>query len=403
MHYASIRQFSESLCEPLEIEDFGLQSMPDVSPPKWHLAHTTWFFETFLLKPYLPGYQVFHPQYSFLFNSYYEAVGARHPRPQRGLISRPTVQEVFEYRAYVDQAMAELMQANCDRTEVEALIELGLHHEQQHQELLLMDTKYNFSINPLYPVYHSPERPQIPSKSASDTFDFEGGIHEIGYGGTNFSFDNEQPRHQVLLRAGELNKNLVTNGEYLEFIEAGGYQKSEYWLSDGWHWGQAHAWTAPLYWIKQDQAWSVMTLMGLQPLQLDEPVCHVSYFEADAYARWRGKSLPTEAEWEVVAQKHPTEGHFADAEIFHPLAGEESQLYGDVWEWTQSPYVSYPGFKIAEGAVGEYNGKFMNNQMVLRGGACVTPAGHIRASYRNFFPPHSRWQFAGIRLCSYES
>jgi ergothioneine biosynthesis protein EgtB len=373
------------------------------------LAHTTWFFETFLLQPWLPGYEVFHSKFSYLFNSYYEAVGLRHPRPQRGLISRPTVKEVYAYRAYVDQAMTVLIEAQGDRPEVESLLSLGLHHEQQHQELLLMDIKYNFSINPLYPAYQIAKKaiasvasvPNFPTEQ--NPLAFSNGIHEIGHHSQGFCFDNELPRHAVLLRDGVLDSRLMTNGDYLEFMTAGGYQKPEYWLAEGWGLIQSEQWTAPLYWIEESGQWFVMTLMGLQPLVLEEPVCHVSYYEADAFARWKGKSLPTESEWEVVAQTQSTEGQFADSGYFHPLSSpHHTQLFGTVWEWTQSPYVNYPGFQAAKGAVGEYNGKFMSNQMVLRGGACVTPAGHIRASYRNFFPPHARWQFAGIRLCSHE-
>ena len=404
MLYSAVRQFSEMLCEPLETEDYGVQAMPDVSPPKWHLAHTTWFFETFLLQPENSNYQPFHPRFCYLFNSYYEAVGSRHPRHQRGLISRPTVSEIYAYRAYVDEAMEDLIQTKGDRSDVAALIELGLHHEQQHQELLLMDVKYNFSINPLFPAYHneklaSPTNGKVPS---SDSLEFDAGIHSIGHVSEAFCFDNELPRHQVLLRDGKLNQELVTNGDYLAFIEAGGYQKAEFWLSEGWNHVQTQHWQAPLYWHQEQGKWHEMTLHGLQPLDLTQPVCHVSYYEADAYACWKGQILPTEAEWEVVAQNISPEGHFADAKKFHPEANaSHSQLFGDVWEWTQSPYVNYPGFQVAEGAVGEYNGKFMSNQMVLRGGCCVTPVGHIRASYRNFFPPHARWQFSGIRLATH--
>ena len=411
MHYGQVRQFSERLCHPLEVEDYGLQSMPDVSPPKWHLAHTSWFFEAFLLQPFLPRYEVFHPKFSFLFNSYYESLGARHPRPQRGLISRPTVQAIYQYRAYVDQAMETLITAQGDRPEVKSLLTLGLHHEQQHQELLLMDIKYNFSINPLYPAYHSTTQnsPKAAIASTQNTpslqsLEFSHGIHEIGHGTKDFCFDNELPRHPVLLRDGALDPHLITNGDYLEFIEAGGYQNSEYWLSEGWHLVQTEQWQAPLYWTQQSEQRLVITLMGLQPLVLEDPVCHVSYYEADAFARWKGKSLPTESEWEVVAQTHRIEGQFADSGYFHPQVTHQSpQLYGSVWEWTQSPYINYPGFQIADGAVGEYNGKFMSNQMVLRGGCCVTPEGHIRSSYRNFFPPHARWQFSGLRLCTHAS
>lgn len=401
--YLIVRRLSEALCQPLFVEDYGVQSMPDVSPPKWHLAHTTWFFETFLLLPFLPGYEVFHPQFCYLFNSYYEAVGVRHPRHQRGLLSRPAVAEVYQYRHAVDQAMGHLLELPL-MAKIIDLIELGLHHEQQHQELLMTDLKHILATNPLRPAYR-PSPQLVPSHDAPAPLQFlafSGGLHSIGHSGGEFAFDNEGPAHPVYLQDFALASRLVTNGEYLAFIEAGGYHKSEYWLAEGWATVSAEQWQAPLYWEQRDRHWEVMTLAGLQPLRLNEPVCHVSYFEADAFARWCDRRLPTEAEWEVAAAGLPRQGNLLAADALHPqpAAGKTGleQIYGDVWEWTESSYLPYPGFKPAPGAVGEYNGKFMCNQMVLRGGSCVTPPGHIRPTYRNFFPANTRWQFSGIRL-----
>jgi ergothioneine biosynthesis protein EgtB len=402
--YQKVRQLSEQICQPLAIEDYGIQSMPDVSPPKWHLAHTTWFFETFLLVPNLPHYQVFHPLFSYLFNSYYEAVGNRHPRSQRGLLSRPTVAEVYQYRAFVDDAMQTLLTTHPLDEALESLILLGLHHEQQHQELLLTDIKHILALNPLRPAYRS-DLP-IPSQQSITTkeqwLDYPGGLSAIGYEGKSFAFDNESPNHPVYLQDYYLASRLVTNGEYLEFIQAGGYRNPEYWLAEGWAIIQQEGWQAPLYWEQIDGNWWVMTLAGLRPLNEYEPVCHVSFYEADAYAQWKGQRLPTEAEWEISANQVPINGNFLESGWLHPIPAGDStrpdQLFGDVWEWTQSAYLPYPGFKAAPGAVGEYNGKFMCNQMVLRGGSCVTPPHHIRSTYRNFFPASTRWQFSGIRL-----
>ena len=398
--YRQIRQISEQICHPLAIEDYTIQSMPDVSPPKWHLAHTTWFFETFVLLPHLPGYTVFDRQFGYLFNSYYEAVGARHPRHQRGLLSRPTVAEVYRYRAHVDRSMGTLLSDTAIDTDLANLINLGLHHEQQHQELLLTDIKHILALNPLHPVY----RDDLKLHSAPNCQPFEwlkypGGLYSIGHQGDEFAFDNESPSHQTYLQDYQIGNRLVTNGEYLEFIQAGGYQESKYWLAEGWMTVQSQQWQCPLYWEQIDDQWWVMTLGGLKRLDLNEPVCHVSFYEADAYATWRGRRLPTEAEWEIATVNMPQVGNFLDSDKLHPTSGTH-QFFGDVWEWTQSAYLPYPGFKIAEGAIGEYNGKFMCNQMVLRGGSCVTSADHIRPTYRNFFPPSARWQFSGIRLAS---
>ena len=404
-HYIAVRHSSEALCRPLAIDDYGPQAMPEVSPPKWHLAHTTWFFETFVLKPFLPGYRPFNSRYEYLFNSYYEQVGAPFPRPQRGLLSRPTVEEIFRFRTHVDTAIT-LFIANADEDrwpETVARTTLGCHHEEQHQELLLMDIKYNFSINPLKPAYRA-DLPVTPAGVATALTWIEqpGGIHEIGHEGEGFAFDNEGPRHRELLSSYALASRLVTNGEYLNFIKGGGYERPEYWLADGWRTARERQWQAPLYWEHTDGRWSLFTLAGMRPLNIHEPVCHVSFYEADAYARWAGKRLPTESEWEVIAQQRKAQGNLREAGYLHPipaLTGTESwQLFGDAWEWTRSAYAPYPGYQPAAGALGEYNGKFMVNQLVLRGGSCVTPDKHIRASYRNFFYPADRWQFSGIRL-----
>lgn len=400
--HQAVRHLSAALCQPLEIEDYGVQAMADVSPPKWHLAHTTWFFETFLLRPYLEGYAEFHPGYGYLFNSYYEAVGDRHPRPQRGLLSRPTVAEVYQYRAHVDRAMERLLR-QADHPAVAELTTLGLHHEQQHQELLLTDLKYNLALNPLRPAYR---QDVAPAKSISPTplefVGFPGGLYDLGHQAPGFAFDNESPAHRVYLQDFALANRPVTNGEYLEFIADQGYQTAAHWLAEGWAMVQSEIWQAPLYWQQRDGDWWVFTLGGMKPVNPAEPVCHISYFEADAFAQWRGDRLPTEAEWEVAASGVAIQGNLLAADHLHPqpASGNQKlqQLYGDVWEWTQSAYLPYPGFRPAPGAVGEYNGKFMCNQMVLRGGSCVTPPGHIRPSYRNFFPPSARWQFSGLRL-----
>jgi ergothioneine biosynthesis protein EgtB len=401
--YAEVRQRSEALCAPLRTDDYQVQSVLETSPPKWHLAHITWFFETFLLKPFLPGYRPLDSRYEQLFNSYYNSVGAFHPRAERHTLSRPTVAEVYEYRAHVDRHMAALTD-RCplrSRAEVEKRIELGMHHEQQHQELLLMDIKRNFYANPLYPAYA--ERRHFARSKAPPMrwLEFPGGIREIGHEGEAFSFDNENPRHKVFLRDFRLGSRLVTNGEYVEFIENGGYARPELWLSDGWTAIRERGWKAPLYWTRTDEAWNEMTLSGLHALEPATPVCHLSCYEADAYARWRGARLPTEAEWEIAAAGEPIEGNFVESALYHPCSAEDAndaQWFGDLWEWTSSSYSPYPGYRPLEGALGEYNGKFMANQYVLRGGCCATPRFHMRATYRNFFYPHDRWPFTGLRL-----
>jgi ergothioneine biosynthesis protein EgtB len=403
--YHHVRRTTERLCAPLSAEDQVVQAMPDVSPTKWHQAHVSWFFDTFLLEPHLPGYAPRHPAYRVLFNSYYNGVGPQFARPDRGHLSRPSVAEVQAYRAWVDEGMTTLLEqtAQTRLAELAPLLELGLNHEQQHQELILTDIKYNLGVNPLRPAYHSLRPPSGPAPPRLAWREHAGGLQSIGHAGAGFAFDNEGPRHTVYLQPFRLADRLVTNGEYLEFVSAGGYRTAPLWLSEGWRTVQERGWQAPLYWERREDAWWTQTLSGLLPLDPHAPVVHVSYFEADAYARWHDVRLPTEHEWEHAAAAEPVRGNFQDTGLFHPLpigAAEGSQMFGDVWEWTQSAYAPYPGYRTAPGAVGEYNGKFMVNQMVLRGGSCVTPQSHIRPSYRNFFPPDARWQFSGIRLAS---
>jgi ergothioneine biosynthesis protein EgtB len=404
--YASVRAVTERLCAPLAVEDQVLQAMPDVSPTRWHLAHVTWFFETFVLRRHARAYRPLDERYGVLFNSYYNAAGPQFARPQRGDLSRPTVAEVHAYRAHVDAAMGGLLagREGPAAEPVGLLVRLGLHHEQQHQELILTDIKYNLAVNPLRPAYHA-RVPPAGTVAPLRFVDVEGGVAWIGHDGKGFAFDNEGPRHRVFLEPFRLGARPVTNAEYLEFVEAGGYRDWSPWLAEGWRVVQERGWQAPLYWERSEPGWAVQTLAGPRPLDLAAPVAHVSYFEADAYARWRGARLPTEAEWEHAAGAFPDarEGTFQDHGVFHPApapAGGEGpvQLLGDVWEWTASAYLPYPGFRPLGGDVGEYNGKFMVGQMVLRGGSCVTPRAHVRATYRNFFPPDARWQFSGIRL-----
>ena len=374
-HFLAVRTVTEQLAAPLSAEDQTVQSMPDASPTKWHLAHTTWFFETFLLRPYARDYRVFDPTYEYLFNSYYEAVGPRHPRPQRGMITRPGVAEVLAYRRHVTDAMTGLLAGGDNR--IAPLVELGLHHEQQHQELLLMDAKHLLAQNPLKPAYQTIAVPKAKARPLAWR-EFEGGLVEIGHDGSGFAFDNEGPRHRVWLEPFALAARPVNCGEYLAFMEDGGYRRPEFWLSAGWDSVCQRGWQAPLYWERDGEGWQVFTLSGMTAIDPDQPVCHVSAYEAAAYAKWAGKRLPREQEWETGA------GAVQDI--------------GQVWEWTASPYVAYPGYREPAGAIGEYNGKFMANQMVLRGGCVATPAGHIRTTYRNFFPPDARWMFGGLRL-----
>ncbi len=401
--YQRVRGFSRRLAEPLSPEDMQLQSMPDASPTKWHLAHTTWFFETFLLAPNLPGWTPPNPQFVYLYNSYYNAVGPQYSRPDRGKISRPSAAEVLDYRRAVDKGMQRLLESLGEEraSEVRPLVQLGLNHEQQHQELILTDIKHALSFNPLFPAYREKEvQPAAPAHS-STWVDFEEAVVEIGHRGEGFCFDNELPRHRVLLLPFQLSSRLVSSGEYLEFIQDGGYQRPELWLSEGWATCLEQRWKAPLYWRRSEEGWQQFTLGGLRPVEPAEPVVHVSYFEADAYARWAGGRLATEFEWEHAAASLPVEGNFAESERLHSApasAGGLTQLFGDAWEWTSSSYGPYPRYRPAPGAVGEYNGKFMCNQYVLRGGSCATSRDHVRASYRNFFPASARWQFSGIRL-----
>jgi ergothioneine biosynthesis protein EgtB len=419
--FHQIRKFTDSLCSGLEPEDCVVQSMPDVSPTKWHIAHTTWFFETFILKRFVRRYRAEIPEYAYLFNSYYNAAGDMHRRDLRGLISRPTVKEAQRYRASIDSHIADLISDADDRLfdEIEPVLVLGMHHEQQHQELLITDIKHVFAQNPLHPVFREPKTggrsSSMPASQSSppEFVEFEQTMTEIGHDGRGFAYDNEGPRHQVLVPAFALASRPVTNGEYIAFIEDNGYHRPEFWLSLGWMTVNEQRWEAPLYWTKRDGTWWNFTLSGFRPVDESEPVTHVSYFEADAYTNWAGARLPTEVEWERAASDCPIDGNFVESELFHPAPiaiasaasaekpvqdGRLQRMFGDVWEWTRSAYSPYPGYRAAPGALGEYNGKFMCNQYVLRGGSCATSRTHIRRTYRNFFQPEKRWQFTGIRL-----
>jgi ergothioneine biosynthesis protein EgtB len=393
-HFDEVRRLTVRLCEPLSAEDMNVQSMTQASPAKWHLAHTSWFYETFILAEHLPGYRVFDERFAYLFNSYYNALGERVPRQQRGLLSRPSVAEVLAYRDHVDQAMRDLLDRPALPQAVADLTVLGLNHEQQHQELILTDIKHAFASNPLRPPY-CPSQPACSHSGwQGDWLEQAGGLCWVGHGEDGFAYDNETPRHRVFLEPYRLAAGLVRCGEYLSFMEAGGYDDPGLWLSDGWDARCRLGWTAPLYWERRDGAWWHYTLAGLRRVDEAEPVCHVGYYEADAYARWAGARLPTEAEWEAAARQAPLEGGFLDAGRHHPTA----ELFGEVWQWTSSPYVGYPGYRPPAGALGEYNAKFMCGQFVLRGGSCFTPRSHFRLTYRNFFPPDARWQMSGIRL-----
>ena len=400
--YAAIRAQSVALAQPLSPEDCVVQSMPDASPVKWHLAHTTWFFETFVLRRHADGYAAYDEAFGYLFNSYYNAIGEKHPRAERGMLSRPSLDEVMRYRRHVDDALRPLLAVD---GEVRALIELGLQHEQQHQELIVTDVKHLLSCNPTRPAYLPAWPLSAVAARTRGWVAHPGGIVGIGTRDDGFAFDNEGPRHEVLLQPFALATHPVTHGDFAAFIDEGGYRRPELWLSLGWDAVAAHGWNAPLYWEQRDGQWFTFTLRGMAPIDPAAPVTHVSLFDADAFARWAGARLPTEFEWEALASSQPVEGNFLESTALHPLAlrdaapaGSLAQVFGDVWEWTQSSYAPYPRFRPATGAIGEYNGKFMCNQYVLRGGSCATPRSHIRASYRNFFPPDARWQFSGLRL-----
>ncbi len=403
--YLRVRNATVALTAPLSAEDCAIQSMTDASPAKWHLAHTTWFFETFILSKQDPQRPLFNSSFRVLFNSYYNSVGDKHPRPQRGLLSRPSLAEVLDYRRHVDGAIISLIERDQLDAALAELVDLGIEHEQQHQELILTDVKHLLSCNPLRPAYQRnwPLTPIHPH--ALHWIWVAGGERKIGHGGDGFSFDNERPRHSVWIHDFEIASQPVSHGDFVDFIDDGGYRRPELWLSAGWDIVCARGWEAPCYWERRGNRWHTFTLHGMAPVERNTPVCHVSFFEADAFARWKAARLPTEAEWEVAAEGAPREGNFLESGALHPLALREdpppnvlSQMFGDVWEWTRSDYAPYPRYRPATGAVGEYNAKFMANQYVLRGGSCATPAAHIRASYRNFFPADARWQFSGLRL-----
>ena len=404
--YRRVRSETEALASPITAEDAQIQSMDDVSPAKWHLGHMSWFFETFILRND-PAYQSPREEFKVLFNSYYNAVGEQHPRPRRGMLGRPLLEEVLDYRHEVDAGiLARLENLPDDEIgKIDAVIRVGLHHEQQHQELMMMDILHVYWTNPLRPAYHGADPPKGAGTAPLEWHAYPEGVHRIGFGGDGFAFDNEYPRHREFIHAFELGSRLVTAGEYMEFMSDGGYERPELWLSDGWSTVQREGWRHPLYWERRQGTWWRMTLYGMQPVDPNTPVCHVSYYEADAFAHWTGWRLPTEAEWELAASDLAVEGNLLESGDLVPMdvSGEAfssapSQMYGDVWEWTGSAYLPYPGYHASPGALGEYNGKFMCNQMVLRGGSFVTPETHIRPSYRNFFYPDSRWQFSGIRL-----
>jgi ergothioneine biosynthesis protein EgtB len=398
------RSLSLEIAAPLSAEDQVVQAHEDTSPAKWHLAHTTWFFEELILKWFLPGYRIFDERFAYCFNSYYESLGARHPRPKRGLLTRPSAMEVQAFRAHADENLQALLASPLPGDALD-LIEIGINHEQQHQELMLTDILALFAANPLRPAYAAapattPSRTSAPA--SGNWREFSGGIYDIGHRGDGFAYDNEGPSHQVLLRDFRLFSREVTNGEWISFIEAGGYEDPAFWLADGWAAVQREQWQAPGYWEHSDGAWRQMTLIGLRPVEPDRPVTHISYFEADAFARWAGHRLPAEFEWEVASKNEPGPKGFDLLRLLAEPASPEgtSPLFGNLWEWTQSAYLPYPGYKPVPGPLGEYNGKFMCNQFVLKGGSFATPDGHVRPTYRNFFYPHQRWQFMGLRLAS---
>ena len=399
------REQSLAFCAPLDVEDHALQAAAFTSPPKWHLAHTTWFFETFLLKPFLRGYRSSEPLYEMLFNSYYNSIGEQFPRPQRGLLSRPNLAAVHDYRARIDAGIVSLLGgAEADNPAVRERLRLGIEHERQHQELFFTDIKYSLAVNPLLPAYQPRASLAADDAPAMHWLRYDGGLLEVGHGGGEFSFDNERPRHRCFLEPFSLASRLVTNGEYQAFIDDGGYRRPELWLAEGWTAVQEQCWDRPLYWMHRDGEDLEYTLHGLQPRAAGRPVCHLSGFEVDAFARWAGARLPTEQEWEVAASAAPAPAGGVDLGVYHPVPAPPpspagpTQLYGEVWQWTQSAYGPYPGYRPTEGAIGEYNGKFMSSQWVLRGGSCVSKAAHLRPSYRNFFYPPDRWQFSGLRL-----
>jgi ergothioneine biosynthesis protein EgtB len=407
--FVSGRKFTEELCRSLIAEDYVIQSMPDASPVKWHLAHTTWFFETFILSQHIKNYAFYNNTYKFLFNSYYVQEGERYARAKRGMLSRPGVEEVYNFRQAINERMINLIETTdpLKSEEINFLIELGLNHEQQHQELILTDIKHLLSLNPLRPEYSEKKKIAGSEISGINWISFPEGIYETGNRGREFVFDNETPRHKTFIPNFSLADRLITNKEYIDFIEEGGYRRAELWLSDGWNIVESEKWNSPLYWEKVDTEWWTFTLSGFNKIVPDEPICHISLFEADAYAHWSGARLPTEDEWEAAAYDKVIKGNFAENGYYHPVPLLENvngfkQLFGDVWEWTRSSYSPYPGYKTLPGALGEYNGKFMSGQIVLRGGSCATPVSHIRPTYRNFFPPGARWQFTGLRLAKDE-